>query len=180
MLIPTSKKEYPEPTQSWWFTQQRCMSMLERRLTTRDKEIGDCCWLLKRCWSITSCSHFNFIIQRYHDHWMGFNRASLTLMKKILILKSVSMPTQRCSNHMKTFLLKDDLKILILDNDFKETPKIIQDLRKVIKHSLLDVQRHVWRFKVYELQDFKNARIQYLSSGVTSLRGRLLGIRIFR
>ena len=54
---------------------------------------------------------------------MGFNYASTTLMKKIMILKCVSMPTLRCSNHMETILLKDDLKKLNLDDELKATSK---------------------------------------------------------
>ena len=60
---------------------------------------------------------------RHHDHWMGLNYASTTLMQKIMIQKSVSMPTLWCSNHMETMLLKDDLKILNLDDQHKATSR---------------------------------------------------------
>ena len=61
--------------------------------------------------------------QRYHDQVMGFIRASSTLMLKIMILKSVSMPTVRCSNHMETMLLKDCLEMLNVDDQLKATSK---------------------------------------------------------
>ena len=54
---------------------------------------------------------------------MGFNYASTTLIQKIMILKSVSMPTLSCSNLMETILLKDDLKVLNLDDILKATSK---------------------------------------------------------
>ena len=63
---------------------------------------------------------------------MGFNYASSTLMQKIMIQKSVSMPTQRCSDHMETILLKDDLKIFNLDDQLKAKPKIILHIKQVI------------------------------------------------
>ena len=63
---------------------------------------------------------------------MGFNRASSTLMKKIMILKSVSMPTQRGSYHMETLLLKDDPQTLIWMMKSKLFPNIIHHIEGVI------------------------------------------------
>ena len=63
---------------------------------------------------------------------MGFNSVSSTLMKKIMILKSVSMPTQRCSYHMDTLLLLDDPQTLIWMMKLKLFPKIIHHIEGVI------------------------------------------------
>lgn len=143
-----------------------------------------CGWLLKWCGSINTCSHFNFITQRYHDHWMGFIYASTTLMLEIMIRKSVSMPLQRWLCHMVTLLLYDDFQTHILDGKLEVTlkdhpPDWTSHLESAAqKHKDLNYEEST----CYELQRHLqrlNAMIQHLFSRVTSLRGRLLGIRLF-
>ena len=72
---------------------------------------------------------------------MGFIYASTTLMLKIMILKSVSMPMQRCIRHMEMILHKDDLETFIWMIKLEETSKIIQHIKQVIKGPLLEAQR---------------------------------------
>ena len=63
---------------------------------------------------------------------LASNRASSTLMKKIMIMKSVSMPTQIGSYYKETLLLNDDPQILIWMMKSKLFPKIIQHIEGVI------------------------------------------------
>ena len=148
MLIPTSKRSC-----------QNCSTM-EMHSTKMYEHVGKAytdqrykSWRLLLIAKKMSIHHLMFTlqhqIQRNHDHWMGFNYASTTLMKKIMILKSVSIPTQRCSIHMVTKLLKDGLKIFIWMMNSKLCQRSSNTLNK-------SSRVHCWKRKAHDNEESKN------------------------
>ena len=97
---------------------------------------------------------------RYHDQRMGFDYASSTLMQKIMIQKSVSMTSQRQSQHHKgTHTLKDDLKLIIWMKSEEQSQKIIIYIKEVILSRLSMKNQQLRATKEstkISMQEFKN------------------------